>query len=188
MDHALRAKPSSAYFPRCMYINSRWTSLYIQFLPLERYRSRVFYRTSGNAAPLLIAVVANPVGGIFSKRLQFPLFIGFVRIVIAAFCPYAFKQNWIGYRKSEKMRQLQLSVHVCSRCSLPCVSCRRLLRLAKRCSLCCGVCCCRRLLCCSRWISILRSVVAPEEFSPAGICVHFLNVELLCLLFRVSCI
>ena len=35
---------------------------------------------------------------------------------------------------------------------------------------------------------VARAVVAPEEFSPARICVHFLNLELLCLLFRVSCI
>ena len=101
------------------------------------------------------------------------IFIGFIRIVIAVFCPSAFKKYWIEYRGSEKIPQLQLSVHVCSLCNLSSVSCRRLLlRWAKRCSLCCGVCCCLLLLCCSRWILTRRSVVAPEELVLPGENLH----------------
>ena len=81
---------------------------------------------------------ANPVGGIFSKRLQFPLFIGSVRIAIAVF-----KKNWIelNTEAAKKYRN-----HSCLYISLVAVtssllsSVWLLLRWEKRCCLCCGVC------------------------------------------------
>lgn len=97
--------------------------------------------------------------------------------------------NWIEYRGSEKIPLLQLFVHVCSLCNLCCLlstassldkamfSLLRGLLLSSS-----------SFICCSRWILTRRSVVALEEFSPARICIHFLNAELLCLLFWGSCI
>ena len=104
-----------------------------QLNPLERYRSRVFYSVILAAYRCISCIstanfqecTASPDRfrcesclrhflHIFSKRLQFPLFIGFVRIVIAVFCPSAFKTNWIEYRGSE-VETLRLRFFVISR-------------------------------------------------------------------------
>lgn len=64
-----------------------------------------------NALSLLIPFVVNPVGGIFSKRLHQCINCGVQK-----------ELNWTAYQGSKKILQLQLSVHVCNRCSLFSVS------------------------------------------------------------------
>ena len=102
--------------------------------------------------------------------------------------------NWIEYRGSEKISQSQLSVHFSSRCNLfSVVFCMASSSLGKAMfsllrGLHVAVCRLGDPLCCSLGISVRGPVIASEEFSPARIFIHFLNAELLCLLFWVSCV